>query len=148
MTMTIGIGPATAAQFEAGREWLGAAGLPIQDLAPTHAADFLFATANGNPAGMIGLERFGHVGLLRSLIVDSASRGAGIGSKLVAALEATATQAGIAELWLLTVDADRYFESFGYAACGRDAAPDAIRATAEFSSLCPDSAVLMRKRLR
>src|SRR5690606_9873621 len=51
--------------------------------------------------GVIGLESFDRTGLLRSLAVDPASRGAGIGAELVAALEGQASDAGITDLWLL-----------------------------------------------
>jgi hypothetical protein len=35
----------------------------------------------------------------------------------------------------------------GYQRADRDAAPAAIRSTSEFTSLCPASAVFLRKRL-
>jgi len=52
---------------------------------------------------------------------------------------------GIAELWLLTIDADAFFATSGFSVRGRDDAPSAVRASQEFSSLCPDNAVLMSK---
>ncbi len=108
---------------------------------------FIVATQAGEPVGMIGLEKFGNVGLLRSLVVDEAGRGAGLGERLVAALESTARSEHIDELWLLTIDADPYFTRHGYVVAERDDAPNAVRSTAEFSDLCPGDAVLMHKRL-
>ncbi len=122
---------------------LSDAGLPLDDLAVDHLA--FVAEEDGELHGLIGLERFGEVGLLRSLVVASHSRGRGLGRKLVSALEAHARDCGVAELWLLTIDADAFFERLGYGVRRRDAAPDAIRATAEFSVLCPADAVLMSK---
>jgi amino-acid N-acetyltransferase len=127
--------------------WLDAAGLPTADLTETHMVNFLVATDNKTPVGMIGLEQFEHTGLLRSLVVDPGARSGGIGRKLVAALEANAVSLGVRELWLLTIDADAYFAALGYRATERDAAPQSIRGTQEFSSLCPGDAVLMMKRL-
>ena len=49
---------------------------------------------------------------------------------------------------MLTIDADSFFEKLDYVARGRDVAPDAIRDTEEFSTLCPGDAVLMSKALR
>lgn len=48
---------------------------------------------------------------------------------------------------LLTIDADKWFASLGYLTQSRDSAPAAIQSTAEFSSLCPGDAVLMKKLL-
>lgn len=130
---------------------LRAAGLPVEDLDSGKRERFLLATERGEGRdrvlGAIGLESFGNVGLLRSLVVDTAARGTGCGSQLVDALERKASVEGVTELWLLTIDADEFFASRGYRAVSRELAPPAIRDTAEFSSLCPGSAVLMSKQL-
>jgi amino-acid N-acetyltransferase len=65
----------------------------------------------------------------------------------VSALEANAYCNGVRDLWLLTIDAERYFESLGYKMMSRESAPDSIRNSEEFSGLCPDGAYLMRKVL-
>jgi amino-acid N-acetyltransferase len=96
---------------------------------------------------MIGLEQFDKLGLLRSLVIDPAVRRSGIGRQLVAALEAKAVARGVAELWLLTIDAEAYFLKLGYEIKERDRAPDVIRETDEFSSLCPGDAIVMKKSL-
>ena len=54
---------------------------------------------------------------------------------------------GVAEIYLLTNTAERFFERVGYQRMPRDSAPAAIRTTQEFAALCPASAALMRKRL-
>jgi GNAT superfamily N-acetyltransferase len=77
------------------------------------------------------------VGLLRSLAVDPDFRDGGVGRMLVRELEAHASRLGINELWLLTIDGVQE----------RDKAPAAIRRTAEFSLLCPDDAILMKKTI-
>lgn len=138
---------ATGANLELARSWLLDAGLPLADLTVEHMPAFLLATDAAGAVGMVGLERHGKYGLLRSLVVDSSHRGAGVGRQLVTALELRAAAAGISELWLLTIDADAFFARLGYAVADRAAAPQAIRETAEFSNLCPDDAVLMRKEL-
>jgi amino-acid N-acetyltransferase len=145
--MNVDIVPASASDFATARGWLEDAGLPVEDLTDRRSGRFLVASLNGVAVGMVGLEHFGTVGLLRSLVVEPSGRARGVGRQLVAALEDAARAAGVRELWLLTIDADRYFERLGYLRRGRDAAPDAIRATAEFSGLCPGDAVLMHKQL-
>lgn len=130
---------------------LSDAGLPVEDLGADKLERFLVAR-NVDPkrelAGAIGLECFGEFGLLRSLIVQPRLRSGGIAVLLVEALERLALQSGIEQLYLLTIDADGYFARQGYEVIGRDAAPSAIRETREFSELCPDDAVVMRKVLR
>ena len=147
MTTDLAIRPGQASDLAIARSWLDAAGLPTDDLTTAHMQDFLVALIDGQPTGMIGLERLGRVGLLRSLVVDPSSQSKGLGAQLVKALETRAAALGIAELWLLTIDADAYFVELGYARMERTDAPAAVRDTAEFSSLCPGDAVLMRKGL-
>ena len=126
---------------------LSAAGLPTADLTEAHLEDFLVAQLDELLVGIVGLERFGHAGLLRSLVVEPGARGNGVGRRLVAALEAHALSLGVSELWLLTIDADAYFSALGYKVQERSMAPQCVRQTAEFSRLCPGDAVLMQKRL-
>ena len=126
---------------------LKSATLPVEDLGEDRLGAFLVAEIAGEIVGAVGHERYGDVGLLRSLVVREDKRNASLGRKLVEAIEAIARMAGIGELWLLTIDAERFFERRGYAFVDREAAPDAIRGTAEFSTLCPGTAFLMRKRL-
>lgn len=147
MSDAIVIRSARTSDFDAAKALLIESGLPSEDLKPDYLRDFIIAVRADAPIGIIGLESFDDIGLLRSLVVDRSCRGFGIGRRLVAALEATASAKGIAELWLLTIDADGFFARLGYAEHARPAAPDSIRSTAEFSSLCPGDALLMRKRL-
>lgn len=133
------------------RQLLEQAGLPVADLGPDQLMDFLVAerpgTGRSETLGIVGLQRFDQTALLRSLVVDADDRKSGLGRRLVAAAEANACFAGVKDLWLLTIDAERYFESLGYKMMSRESAPDSIRNTREFSGLCPDGAYLMRKIL-
>lgn len=124
-----------------------AADLPIDDLGAERLDGFLIAQDENATVGLIGLEILGTVGLLRSLVVARNARNSGLGGKLVGALESAALAAGITELWLLTIDAERFFQRHDFEIIDRTAAPDEIRQTDEFSALCPDSAFLMRKLL-
>jgi len=138
---------ATASDLIMARSWLSGAGLPIEDLTVDHMQNFLLALAGESPVGVIGLETFGNIGLLRSLVVDPSVRRGGVGALLVAALESRAAQLGVTEMWLLTIDADSFFANLGYVVMDRSSAPESIRRTDEFSSLCPGDATLMRKSL-
>jgi amino-acid N-acetyltransferase len=136
---------ATAEDFSVLVDWLAAASLPTADLDPGRMGEFLVADVAGNSAGLVGLELLGETGLLRSLVVDKTRRGHGIGEALVAAVLDRAEAANLDELWLLTIDADGYFARLGFEVRSRDEAPAAVRATPEFSSLCPGDAVLMSR---
>lgn len=89
----------------------------------------------------------GVVGLLRSLAVAESDRGLGCGKRLIQEAELHAASQGVQDRYLLTSTARPLFESVGYAAISREAAPPAIRGTTEFSSVCPASATLMHKRI-
>jgi amino-acid N-acetyltransferase len=123
------------------------AGLPIDDLRPELLEHFLLAERDGEIVGIAGIEAYATTGLLRSVVVAGNSRGAGLGKKLVGALELAAQAAGIVDLWLLTIDAERFFARLGYDIVSRDSVPDAIRSSKEFAVLCPESAHLMTKKL-
>lgn len=126
---------------------LAEAGLPVDDLGPDRLDGFLVAEDGDDVVGLIGLQIFGTTGLLRSLVVEKSARSAGLGGKLIGALESAAQTAGIEDLWLLTIDAERFFERQGFEIVEREVAPDSIRGSDEFSALCPDTAWLMTKSL-
>lgn len=127
------------------RQMLFDAGLPIEDVTIEHLA--LVAEKEGVVCGLVGLEQFEQLGLLRSLVIAEEYRSGGLGRLLVEALEQLATDSNISELWLLTIDADGWFARLGYTEQARELAPAAIQKTEEFSSLCPGDAVLMKKSL-
>lgn len=135
----------TVQDLEAAVRLLEDEGLPVADLTLDQLA--LAADADESLGGVIGLQRLGTIGLLRSLVVTPGGRGRGIGRQLVDELEALAAREGIAELWLLTIDADPFFERLDYVRRDRGDAPAAVQATAEFSSLCPGDAIVMSKAL-
>lgn len=135
--------PPTAAS----KELLATAGLPTADLEAEHFAHFIASGPTHAPEALIGLQPYGDVALLRSLVVSPAARGKGYGSALVAEIETYAQQLGVRELYLLTNSAEAFFSRRGYSNLERAGVPDAIRQTAEFSSLCPASAVCMHKRI-
>lgn len=129
------------------RRLLDAAGLPCADIDDGLVAHFFAVRLAGEVAGIAGLEPHGRVGLLRSLVVRDSIRGSGLGTELVAEAERRAGAQGIDTLYLLTDTAADYFRRLGYHDCPRDAAPEAIRHTGEFATLCPDDAAFMCKRL-
>jgi len=143
--MTLAIRPACAADLDASIDLLKKAGLPVADVSLDRLS--FVAEKSGVFQGVIGVESFVKIGLLRSLVVSADARGTGVGPALVAALEVACLANDLEELWLLTIDANRFFEKLGFVTRDRAHAPDAIRSTAEFQGLCPGDAVLMSKEL-
>jgi amino-acid N-acetyltransferase len=107
----------------------------------------LTARADGTLLGCAAIEPHGSVGLLRSVCVAEAERGTGLGRRLVAEAESLAVKVGIDELYLLTETAAAWFPRLGYEATDRGAVPSELAASPEFTGACPDSAVLLGKRL-
>jgi arsenate reductase len=85
--------------------------------------------------------------LLRSLVVDAGRRGTGEGAALLRHAESQARARGVRTLYLLTTTAEPFFARHGYARAAREAAPPAIRATREFSGICPASSAFMSRDL-
>jgi amino-acid N-acetyltransferase len=133
---------------EAGvKRLLKASQLNSSDLTSEHLRHFFGLGTREEPEGIVGLEVFNTLALLRSLAVASSRRGAGLGSKLLAHAENYARNLGIKSLYLLTNTAESFFEHRGYRSTARDDAPSAIRETKEFSEICPVSSVFMVKHL-
>ena len=139
---------ATEDDWQTVRALLEASSLPVDDLGPDRLDAFLVAEDGGELVGLIGLEILGTTGLLRSLVVAEKARRAGLGGKLVGALESAAQTAGLTDLWLLTIDAEKFFERHGFDIVERDVAPEEVRETDEFDSLCPQTACLMTKSIQ
>lgn len=124
---------------------LDAASLPSVDLAEPERLFFRFGFEH--VVGYGGLEGKGADRLLRSVVVHPDRRSAGVGRAIVAALEQEARELGVQRLHLLTTTAAPFFRAMGYTAANRQAAPSAIAASREFTSLCPASADYLVKAL-
>lgn len=120
--------------------------LPVDDL-DAGAVEFIVAADGTELAGVVGLEPFGEVALLRSLAVRGERRGQGFGGRLVEAAERHAAALGARQVVLLTQTAAPFFAGRGYAALARERAPASVQRSAEFRSLCPASATCMTKPL-
>ena len=132
-------------------ELLEEADLPVAGV--DQAESFLVACEQAEEAeqgclvGCIGLEIYGDVGLLRSLVVRPETRGSGLGTLLVERLLETARTRGVSVMYLLTTTAAEYFPRFEFEPIPREQADSRLRASEELRGACPDSAVCMWRRL-
>ncbi|MGA0559709.1 arsenic resistance N-acetyltransferase ArsN2 [Larkinella sp. VNQ87] len=117
----------------------------VTDDLPPDLAGFWVIRDKTACIGVAGLERFGTVGLLRSVAVDPAFRGNRLAARLISRLLETAEADGLDSIYLITTTADRYFERHGFGTVDRQDVPEAIRQTQQFSALCPASAVVMKR---
>ena len=134
---------ATTADLPAIERLLTASDLPIAGVKES-LSGFLVAVNNQQVVGVVGLERCGSFGLLRSTAVAPEWRGKHVAKRLVEQIIARAEAQGINALYLLTTTAERYFPTFGFQVTTRETVPEPIRATGEFREACPASATVMR----
>jgi amino-acid N-acetyltransferase len=102
---------------------------------------------NASTIAVVGVELKGNAGLLRSLAVAEAYRRKGLATQLVNKIEAYARSKKVDTLYLLTLTAEFFFSARGYLKTDRKSAPPEIQETTEFKSLCPQTAVCMKKHL-
>jgi amino-acid N-acetyltransferase len=134
-------------KLSAVKQLLSESSLPIEDITAQHLHHFFGYGSGLELEGLVGLELYGEVALLRSLAVASSRRGTGVGSGLVAHAERHARDQRVQSLYLLTTKAEQFFLRRGYARIPRDEAPAAIKGTKEFSGICPASSTFMVKQL-
>ena len=120
--------------------------LPLEGVRD-HFADFIVAEDSKGIEGAVGLEKYDSVALLRSAVVAADHRGTGVGRRLVEQVLERAEEDGIDELYLLTTTAENYFPRFGFTPTTRAAVPRELKSSAEFRGACPDTAIVMKRRL-
>ncbi len=125
---------------------LAAAKLPTEDVCEQGRTFFRFEDDTG-PIGYAGWEGRGPDRLLRSLVVTPDRQGEGLGEIALGLIEEHARTGGAERLHLLTTSAVRFFERHGYEATDRGHAPESVRTSSQFTSLCPGSATYMVKTL-
>lgn len=146
MSQTIVVQPANQADYFSITELLSCLQLPIEDISKD-LRHFFVVKENERIIGTIGMEKYGELGLLRSMATDLQFRNQGIASQLVEELFRHAKKMGIRTMFLLTETAESYFLKKGFEKIKREEAPDAIKQSTEFSHVCPSSAVLMKKEI-
>lgn len=134
--------PAEGSDLPAVLVLLADAGLPsagVEESLPS----FVVAKVDGRLVGVAGLEVHGRDGVLRSVAVDPACRGRGLGGRLTRRMLELADDAGLRRVYLLTTMAEEYFARYGFRRIDRSEASPEVRRSVEFREACPASAVAM-----
>lgn len=103
--------------------------------------DFVVAEAGGAIVGTVGMEIRGAFALLRSAAVDPARHRGGIGARLVQRVVEVARDRRLQALYLFTPSAAPFFEGHGFTRTRREAIPQQLRETGQFSHACGATAV-------
>ena len=147
MNANVQIEPANATDLDHVLSLLKENGLPLDGLVD-HLATTLVARQSGRVVGSAALEEYSEGALLRSVAVAPDVQGQGIGRMLSEAAIDRARQLNAPAVFLLTTTAERYFPKLGVEQIDRAAVPESLKASVEFKSACPSSAVAMRRALR
>lgn len=141
------IRPAAATDLPRVERLLADSSLPLAGVRES-LKDFVVAEAGGDLVGVAGLEVCCDNALLRSVAVTPDYRSKGVGRALVMRAIGEAESRGINALYLLTTTAEHYFPSFGFRKIERAEVPDDVKATDEFTTGCPASAVVMTRQVK
>jgi amino-acid N-acetyltransferase len=107
----------------------------------------LVARDNGVVVGTAALEMYAAHALLRSVAVDVALRGHGLGAALVERAIEMARRRGVVTVYLLTETAPAFFARLGFDPVPRSEVAESVRRSVEFTLLCSETAYAMRRTL-
>jgi amino-acid N-acetyltransferase len=144
--LDVTIEPATVEDGPAILRLLSVVGLPVDGLLD-HLDTTVVARAGGRVVGCAALEVYADGALLRSVVVDTSTKGHGIGTQVTTAALNLASALGTPAVYLLTTTAEEFFPRFAFERIGRDQAPAGVQMSVEFRSACPSTAIVMRRVL-
>lgn len=125
---------------------LSAVNLPTNDL-PASLESFLLVKGGSKIIGCIGLEVYKKTALLRSFATDSTYRNQKIGQKLFEGIIDLAKSLGVEIIFLITTTAEGYFSKRGFQITARENVPGEVKATSQFSDVCPSTALVMSLKI-
>ena len=107
----------------------------------------MVAETDRKPIATASWERPDGIGLLRSVAVAPEFRRAGAGTIIVAATLKRMIEEGVAEVYLVTEHAEKFFAACGFKTIDREQLPDVITKHPQVVRECPASAPAMYLRL-
>src|SRR2546426_4923080 len=140
------IAPATTSDLPAIFDLLDQSKLPRAGL-DQHLGTTLVAKESKQVVGSAALELYGSAALLRSVAVAAEWRGRGLGQTLTAAALDLAQRRGVHTVYLLTETAAQFFPKFGFRSIARSEGDKAVLGSTEFTTACPQTALVMARAL-
>ena len=116
--------------------------LPTEGLA-SQLSTTLVARKGKEIVGCSALELYQELALLRSVAVKPSFRKQGLALRLTRAALDLAKQHKVTDVYLLTETASTFFSKMGFVNIQRSDSPEKIQRSAEFTTLCPDTAKVM-----
>ena len=116
--------------------------LPREGLAD-HLATTLVARDGMNIVGCSTLELYQEYALLRSVAVKETRRRHELGSRLTRAALDLARDQQVTTVYLLTETASTFFPKLGFKPIPRSEVPQKVQTSVEFTTLCPQTAIVM-----
>jgi len=120
--------------------------LPREGLSD-HLATTLVARDSEKVVGCAALELYDRDALLRSVAVQESMRGQGLGRRLTMSAMDLARQHGVADLYLLTQTASKFFSRLGFKPTSRSDVSPKVQSSVEFTKACPVTALVMKAHL-
>ena len=146
MTPDVAVGPMREDEGPALLALLERAKLP-HDGVQEHLGTALVARRAGTVVGSAVLEMYGDSALLRSVAVEEALRGTGVGAAVTRAALDLARRRGVRRVFLLTETAGGFFPRFGFRPIARGDVPRDVTRSVEFGTACCASALVMEADL-
>jgi len=143
----IEIRAARAEDREAVAALLERTALPPDGLDEQFGDAYAVAAASGEIVAAAGVEVYGRAGLLRSVAVDPAWQGRGLGQRLSQERLRWAAARGLDTVYLMTTTAAGFFPRLGFAPVARDEVLVEVRESLQFASVCPSTAAVLALRL-
>ena len=112
-----------------------------------HVGTALVVRHKGRIVGSATLELYPDGALLRSVAVAREHRGKRLGELLTLEALELAAALDVSAVFLLTLTAEAFFPRFGFERIERHVVPAGVRNSLQFSSACPATATVMRRRL-
>lgn len=141
-SQTVSLGAAETQELPQILALLEKCDLPKEGLSD-HFPTILVARNGKEIVGSSGLEVYQEFAMLRSVAVDPSFRGRGIGQRLVIATIDLAKNHQVTNIYLLTQTASAFFSKLGFKAIPRADVPQKVQRSIQFTTLCPDTSIIM-----
>jgi N-acetylglutamate synthase-like GNAT family acetyltransferase len=120
--------------------------LKLSKTKPDRQTFWRLGPASG-PAGFIGVEQYGAVAVLRSILVTPDYKDHGYGAGLISLAAGKLRHAGVREIWAVTETAKSFFEHLGWMRRDDQDVPEPVRHMPLVDGTDTDGGIYMSTRL-